>query len=122
MNNASLPLKFLFVFLSLSFYTAVSLSHSAEVAIKGTKFVPQTIEIKAGETVKWTNVSKGLHTATSGKNCEPDNGWDSKMIRQQKRKPKQSVYSHKFDKPGTYPYFCKPHCEGYEMTGVVIVK
>jgi plastocyanin len=77
------------------------------------KFDPPSLEIKAGDTVTWTLA--GFHSVTGGAPGAPDNA--SPM----KGEPGVKSYKVKFDKPGTYPYYCIPH-ETLGMTGEIVVK
>lgn len=70
-------------------------------------FSPATVRIEAGQSVRWTNPSKVVHTATG-------ESFDSGDVA-----PGQS-YSHTFKAPGRYRYVCVPH-EGAGMVGTVIV-
>jgi len=74
------------------------------------RFVPETITIDAGTTVQWINGGHGVHTVT-------DNAgeWDSGSLA-----PGEN-YTHTFDRPGTYPYYCVPH-RSMGMTGTIIVR
>lgn len=88
----------------------------AEVSVVGHEFDPPEVRIKAGETVKWTWIS-GSHNVVSGSSCSPD----SKFSSGTRMFSAGATFSHTFDKPGTYPYYCDPHC-GMGMTGKVIVE
>ena len=74
---------------------------------KSYRFDPKTIEIKAGDTVTWTNDDNFTHTV------QVDGQEDHKVGQG------ESV-SIKFDKPGTYDYVCTLHSQ--DMDGTVIVK
>lgn len=76
-------------------------------------FVPADLTIQAGDIVQW-NWSAGFHTVTSGPPCSPDGLFDAPLD------PSHPNFSHLFDTPGTYPYFCRPHCL-MGMTGTIIV-
>jgi len=77
------------------------------VEIKNFKFAPQTITVKAGTVVTWTNTDDTGHTATA-----TDQSFDSKLF------GRGESYSFTFTKPGTFDYRCTPH---QYMTGTVIV-
>src|SRR5205823_736614 len=84
---------------------------TAKVAVSNTKFEPRTLRVKAGTTVVWEN-TEGAHTVTA------DNGaFESDTLSE------GESYSHKFDKPGRYPYYCNFHGSkgGHDMAGIVIV-
>jgi plastocyanin len=83
------------------------------------QFQPASLTIPKGSTVTWKNTSQMEHTVTAdpakaakkGDAALPDGvaPFDSGMI------GAGQSYSHTFDVPGTYKYFCLPH----EMLGMV---
>ena len=75
-------------------------------------YIPNTVPIKAGVTVTWKNVDTAAHTVTSQKVPTPDLSFDSGMIMV------GGSFNHKFDKAGTYDYYCMVHPW---MTGKVTV-
>ena len=83
----------------------------AKVTITNNKFEPKTITVKAGSEVTWEN-KEGSHTVTAD-----DGSWTSSTL------TAGQTYSHKFDKPGKYPYYCRFHGAkgGRNMAGVVNV-
>lgn len=84
---------------------------TANVAIKNFQFQPQTITVKPGTIVTWTN-DQGTHTVTS------DTGaFSSPTLSAGK------TFSHKFTRKGTYGYHCSFHgSAGHDMAGKIIVK
>ena len=86
-------------------------SGEAKVTITNNKFEPKTVTIKAGSEVIWDN-KEGTHTVTAD-----DGSWTSAALTAEK------TYSHKFDKPGKYLYYCSFHGgkDGHEMSGVINV-
>jgi plastocyanin len=82
-----------------------------KVIITNNKFEPKTTTIKAGSEVIWEN-KEGTHTVTAD-----DGSWESSTL------TAGQTYSHKFDKPGKYPYYCAFHGGkgGHNMAGVVNV-
>ena len=75
------------------------------------KFEPRTLTVKAGTTVTWEN-KEGTHTVTS------DTGaFESETL------SAGQTFTHKFDKPGRYPYYCTFHGSkgGHDMAGVIVV-
>lgn len=78
------------------------------VSISGLKYNPQSIEIKAGDTVVWTNNDDREHTVTAD-----DGSFESGRLK------KGKSFSHTFTKVGRYPY-------GSDLSprtkGVVVVK
>lgn len=75
------------------------------IGIESPFFVPNTINVKAGTTVAFSNTDGNIHTITSVKagTTEPDGIFDSDMIKG------GESFTYKFDKPGTYDYFCSIH-------------
>jgi plastocyanin len=81
------------------------------------RFEPPAVTIRTGETVTWINDSPLPHTATDDPEKNPvaeafpeyalrpacAAPWDSGLLQ-----PGQS-FSHTFDVPGDYAYFCIPH-------------
>jgi len=78
-----------------------------EVIVHNFSFAPATASVPVGATVTWTNRDDVPHNVVSTE-----------------RKFKSAVldtdeqFSHRFDAPGTYPYFCSIHPK---MTGQVVV-
>ena len=115
----------------LVFFAAMSIAGLAGeapgIAVRMTSrdtFVPKTLTIKVGETVRWENDSPGVHTVTDNPafasakqdasmpaGTEPFNSGPVEAGQQ---------YSHTFTAPGTYKYFCVPH-EADGMVGTIIV-
>jgi plastocyanin len=73
---------------------------------KSYRFDPETIEIRAGQTVTWTNEDNFTHTV------EVERQGDHKVGR-------GDSVSITFDRPGTYDYTCTLH--SHDMHGTVIV-
>lgn len=61
------------------------------------RYTPTTIKVKAGQTIKWVNVSDVAHTVTG-------NGFDSGAISNN-----NGQFTTSFAKPGTYHYYCTYH-------------
>ena len=73
---------------------------------KSYRFDPKVVEIKAGDSVTWTNDDNFTHTVrVDGQDDHKVGQGDSVSIR--------------FDKPGTYKYECTLH--SHDMHGTVIV-
>lgn len=88
------------------------------------KFVPATVTIKAGQSVKWVNDDAATHTVTTDPS-QVANEDDVQIPSGAKPFNSNSVgkgksFEQKFDLPGTYQYACAPH-EGDKMVGKVIV-
>jgi plastocyanin len=82
-------------------------SGTARVTIRDIMLHPDTITIRAGQSVEWINTDPLAHTVTAD-----DKSWASGFINKSKR------FSRRFAVAGTYPYHCEPHPQ---MKGVVIV-
>jgi plastocyanin len=76
--------------------------------IKGMAFPQAHIEIAVGTTITWKNEDQVSHTVSA-----TDTSFDSGMI------DAGRSWSHTFDQPGTYTYYCTPHPF---MKGTVVVK
>ena len=87
-------------------------------------FVPATVNIKAGDTVKWTNPYNITHTVTFDPaqaqtaadvslpaGVAPFGSGDIE---------EEGTFSHTFTAKGTYKYVCKYH-EAMGMVGTVVV-
>ena len=73
----------------------------AFVIIRDFAFFPDTISVTPGTTVTWINCEEAgteAHTTTSDTQV-----WSSGPL------VRADVFSHRFDQPGEYPYFCVPH-------------
>lgn len=66
------------------------------VRIAGFRFLPERLEVNAGDTVVWKNEDIVPHTATAPR-------FDSKSL------DKDQTWSWVAAKPGTFPYICKFH-------------
>jgi plastocyanin len=85
-----------------------STSGSSPVTIDNFSFSPVALTVAAGTTVKWTNHDDIPHTVT-----ERDHKFKSKAL------DTDDTFSHTFDEPGTYEYFCSLHPK---MTAKVVVQ
>ncbi len=66
------------------------------VTIRNFRYVRDRISVKAGDVVVWRNVDPVDHTVVA-------EDFESPLV-----EPRRD-YSHRFDKPGTFTYYCKPH-------------
>jgi plastocyanin len=88
----------------------------------GDVFVPDTVNISVGDTVRWTWAESG-HSVTSGPPCFVDSQFcspDDTNCTAGVLSNIGTVYEHTFAEPGVYSYFCHAHC-AIGMTGVVNV-
>ena len=77
------------------------------------QFQPATLTVPRGTTVTWMNTGQQQHTVTDDPakaanraDAQLPNGaqpWDSGLIDAGK------TFTHTFDTPGDYTYFCMPH-------------
>ena len=72
----------------------------------------ESLTIKAGDMVVWSNVDNITHTVTSGTPGSPTSDFDSGNL------TGGGTYSHTFSAAGTFPYFCKIHTS---MTATITV-
>src|SRR3972149_9941039 len=78
---------------------AAPVSQQTNVNMADNTFQPASIQVQVGTTVVWTNTGSLPHTSTS----EGAGAWDSGI------KTAGQNYSHTFNTPGTFPYFCTVH-------------
>lgn len=86
-------------------------SQQVLVAIANFLFAPDSVRVAAGTTVTWVNCEDPLtepHTTTSATGI-----WDSSEF------PSGQRYSHTFNTPGVFGYFCSSHPF---MVGKVVVQ
>ena len=84
-------------------------SPAAAVSIDNFTFTPQTVTVKVGTTVTWTNKDDIPHGVASANNT----------FSKSKALDTDDSYSFTFTKPGTYQYFCYIHPH---MTGTIVVE
>jgi plastocyanin len=82
---------------------------AAQVDIENYLYVPQSVTISAGEAVRWTNIDKVGHTATS----VTPGMFDSGNLGQ------GESWQFTFNTTGVYEYLCTPHPW---MTGTITVQ
>lgn len=112
--------------LSATAVPALAQAKTVEVSMGRGKmvFLPASVTINAGDTVKWTNPAVVLHSVTFDPSLATKPGnvvlpqgvapFDSGDMEQ------DGVFSHTFTVKGTYKYICKMH-EAMGMVGTVIV-
>jgi len=67
-------------------------------------YLPPSLTVSAGDTIKWVNVDTAAHTVTSGSPSDgPSDMFDSSLVMG------NASYSFTFEKAGTYDYFCMIH-------------
>ena len=82
----------------------------AAVTIDNFAFGPALTMVAPGTTVTWTNKDEEPHTVTSA---------DGGLTFKSPALDTDDKFSFKFDKPGTYKYFCSIHPH---MVGTIVVK
>lgn len=89
-------------------------ANATVVVLQDMAFAPANITIKAGGSVVFNNTSEREHTATAD-----DNSFDTGVVA-----PGARSKPIKFDKPGTYPFYCQFHGGpgGVGMSGVITVQ
>ena len=88
----------------------------------GDVFVPDSVNVSVGDTVRWTWAESG-HSVTSGPPCFVDSQFcspDDTNCPAGILSNIGTIYEHTFTEPGVYSYFCHAHCI-IGMTGVVNV-
>lgn len=86
---------------------AAPAARSHEVVIQGFKFIPETLKVKRGDVVVWTNKDPLPHTATAA------GTFDSKSLGE------GQSWRYTANKVGTFPYVCTLHSN---MKGVLQVE
>ena len=88
-------------------------AEATSVKIALFRFQPKTRRVPAGTTVTWHNDDAILHTVTAGLPGQPTGDFDEELA------DKGASASVRFDRPGTFTYFCARHPEA--MRGEVTV-
>ncbi len=89
--------------------SSVAVGSIRNVDIEDFEYSPDTVHIKVGRTVRWTNEDQAPHTVTSDTSSSPLNSGTLQT---------GQTYSHMFTQPGTYHYHCALHPE---MHGTIVV-
>jgi plastocyanin len=87
--------------------TDMPMAGSHEVSVDNFSFAPAAAAVSAGTTITWTNHDDIPHNIVS-----TDQKFKSPVL------DTDEQFSHRFDVPGTYDYFCSIHPR---MTGRVVV-
>jgi plastocyanin len=106
---------------------ALAEGQTVEVSMKNNPkgvFVPATVNIKVGDTVKWTNPAVITHTVT----FDPAQAATASNVALpagvapfgSDNMEEDATFSHTFTVKGTYKYICKMH-EAMGMVGTVVV-
>jgi plastocyanin len=120
------------VVLLLVFLVACSREGGVRVEMTGGRqYEPQEVTVRAGETVTWSNESSEAHSVTAyqssirnGMDYFSSGGFDSEKAARANVDALMvsgDTFSVRFDRPGTYRYFCIPH-EDQGMRGTIVVE
>lgn len=80
-----------------------------------TAFQPNPVNIKVGDTIRWTNDDNVIHTVKEGNPATgeiPEGGFDSDLM------STGQTFEYTFNMSGTFDYYCDLH---HNMVGQVIV-
>jgi plastocyanin len=92
---------------------------AAAITIQNFAFTPQTLTVKAGTTVTWTNNDSAPHTVTSADGISTSANTTSLFNGSVNA---GATFSHTFTKAGTYYYLCTIHKSQAGMHGEIIVQ
>ena len=117
-KKLSLLLSALVLFVSSFFFSVnPALAETVEVKMGSDngmlKFVPETVTIKEGDTVKWENNKMSPHNVVFENASE-------KSHKNLVFSPGES-YESTFNEAGEYSYYCEPH-RGAGMVGKIVVQ
>merc|ERR1712048_1377093 len=87
----------------------------------GLVFVPESLTIKAGETVDFKNNVGFPHNVVFDEDAVPDGVDAGALSKEELLNAPGETFSMKFDKAGTYGYYCEPH-QGAGMKGTIVVQ
>jgi plastocyanin len=100
--------------------TPTSAANGTNVTIQNFAFTPQTLTVKAGTTVTWTNKDSVQHNIVSATSmattAKATSMFNSGLLGQ------GQTFSFTFSKPGTYYYECSIHFAQPSMHAKVIVQ
>jgi plastocyanin len=94
--------------------TSAAPAAAGDVTVQALKFAPQSLEVKVGTKVTWTNKDSTTHTVTSGTPSAKDGKFDGQL------EPQSGQFTFTFATAGTFAYFCQRHPTS--MTGTIVVK
>ncbi len=87
------------------------------------EFVPSSLTIKQGDSVKWVLIEKEHEVASGtvietkdGREGVPDGLWDSDTLR-----TAEESFTYTFNSTGTFPYYCDSHVD-LGMIGTITVE
>ena len=88
--------------------TLAAAADGNKVVVDNFSFMPATAAVPVGTTVTWTNHDDIPHNVVS-----PEQKFKSRVL------DSNEQFSHTFDAPGTYKYYCSIHPR---MTGQIVVR
>lgn len=99
------PMRFLVTLISIVALNDVppATPDPVTVELKTFQFAPDTLRVGVGTTVRWTNKDDIEHTVTAGSPSERDTAFNATLAKKGTRAEK------KFDRTGTFTYFCDRH-------------
>jgi plastocyanin len=89
--------------------SAAPFGATSGVSIQNFSYVPASVTINAGDSVRWTNLDAASHSAKG-----VDNSWSTPILQQ------SGTATVAFSVAGTFQYFCGVHGAG--MAGTVVVR
>src|SRR6476469_4269974 len=103
----------------IAFAALAAPAQAADVTIKNYSFMPSSITIAQGDTVKWTWAGPDTnHSVTAGSGQTDSFDSDPTGTSLTINHSAGDTFSHTFNTTGTFTYFCKVHSY---MTGKVTV-
>jgi parallel beta-helix repeat protein len=88
---------------------------AAVVRIRGMRFDPRHVSVKAGQTVVWVNDDNLVHTVTSGAGTLPSHTPLASPFL-----TRGQTFRHTFGEAGRYEYLCLPHLDQATMRGASV--
>jgi len=89
-----------------------------DVAVRNFEFDPPDITVAPGDMIRWVWES-GTHTVTSGDNCTFDGVHFDEPITSANP---EFIWLVPGEVVGGIPYYCAPHCAGFNMIGSITVQ
>jgi plastocyanin len=103
----------------IAFGAAAAPAQAADVTIQNFAFMPSSITVAQGDTVNWTWAGPDTNHSVTSKSGQADSfDSDPGNTPSSLDHPPGDTFSHSFNTPGTFSYFCKVHTY---MTGKVVV-
>jgi len=87
----------------------------------GLVFVPDSLSVKAGDTVEFKNNAGFPHNIIFDEDSVPEGVNAEAISKEDYLNAPGETHSVKFEKAGTYGYYCQPH-QGAGMKGKIIVQ